>query len=138
MPYKATLLGRVLTTPGLNETHGFPDSDLVDQSRGLSHQLRQKKKVTHAKPYISKPRPGTRYAGQEPTPEHVPEAARKTERSGEKLSRKNRGPMTESSLKASDLIGGRPVNTGQQGGSGTYDRSNETRARRGAVARRKY
>ncbi len=76
-----------------------------------------KKKVTHAKPYISKPRPGTRYDGQEPRPKHVPETARKTERSGEKLSRKNRGPMAESSLKESDLIGNKPVRTGQQGGS---------------------
>jgi hypothetical protein len=67
------------------------------------------KKVTHANPYMFKPRPGTRYDGQEPTPEHVPEAARKTDRWGEKLSRKNRGPMTESSLKASDLIGDRPI-----------------------------
>jgi hypothetical protein len=43
MTYKTTLLGRVLMTPGLNETHGFPDSALVDQSRGLSHQLGPKR-----------------------------------------------------------------------------------------------
>jgi hypothetical protein len=57
----------------------------------------------------------------------VPEAARKIERSGEKLSMKNRGPIAESSLKASDLIGHRPVRTSQQGGSdrNTWDNCKE-------------